>query len=341
MRSCRSSTLPSQPLGHTLGAELTLGPLPSSDARFMRRVRVHQAWYRATVLGVDRYGSLAGSQQPCGSVLHDQDAARGLNFVGPTAYESYLHRRAAAWGVDPVRCTKYLTSSQTLTFNMFSEVVRRPRAAARLIATLLGRSDLVRLETAQFEFTGVNTPYWLGDRTHVDLLLRFLRADGGLQVVAIETKLADRFSTRRTQAMGGPRYRGLVSHRAIWRDLDASLESNVTRQLTRCHALAQSVQAVDSARPEEGAVLLTLLHPEDVAGRDHAQAYIDGLVTPDGAIATWDAFLHAAPRAKAMEPDVAAALTLRYVDMRSSLEAWKNIGGRPHESRPAGGGARR
>lgn len=277
------------------------------------------------MLGLDRYGSLAASQQPCGSVLVDEDAARWLNFVGPTAADTYLRRRGMGWGVDPVRCTKYLTSSQTLTFNMFSEVVQRPKAAARLIGTLLGRTDLIRLESAQFEFTGVGTPYWLGERTYVDLLLRFVRADGGLQVVAIETKLADRFSTRRTQAMGGSRYRWLARHRPIWRDLDASLESNVTRQMTRCHALAQSVQAVDTGRPEEGAALLTLLHPEDVAGLDQAQTYLDGLATADGAIATWATFLHTAPRATAMDEEVASALTLRYIDMRNSEDAWRDL----------------
>ena len=56
--------------------------------RFMRRVRVHQAWYRATVLGVERYGRLAGSGAPCGSVLPDDAAARHLNFLDDEAVQS-------------------------------------------------------------------------------------------------------------------------------------------------------------------------------------------------------------------------------------------------------------
>ena len=39
-----------------------------------------------------------------------------------------------------------------------------------------------------------------------------------------------------------------------------------------------------------------LLHPEDLAGTGQAQAYLDGLSTTDGALATWDAFLQAASR---------------------------------------------
>lgn len=292
----------------------------------MRRVRVHQAWYRANVLGLARYGSLAGSDDLCGSVLVDEDAERWLNFLGPSAAETYAARRAAGWGVDPVRCMKYLTSSQTLTFNMLSEVVRRPKASARLFGTMLGQDDLAWLESADFEFSGVDTPYWLGDRTFVDLLLRFRRTDGGLQVVAVETKLADRFSTRRTEAMGGRRYQQLAERHPIWRDLRKSLESNTTRQMTRCHALAQSVQAIDGGRPDEGAALLMLLHPGDRNGLNQAQAYIAGLRAGHAVLSTWDDFLRATEPTVAMEGALRRDLELRYVDMSLSEDAWRDLG---------------
>ena len=316
-----------------------LGPLPSSDTKFMRRVRVHQAWYRANVLGLARYGTLAGSTGLCGSVLTDEDAERWLNFLGPSAAATYVARRAAGWGVDPVRCTKYLTSSQTLTFNMLSEVVRLPKASARLFGAMLGRGDLAWLESADFEFSGVNTPYWLGDRTFVDLLLRFRRTDGGLQVVAVETKLADRFSTRRTEGMGGPRYRQLAERQPIWRNLHESLDNNTTRQMTRCHALAQSVQVVDGGRLNESAALLMLLHPGDRNGLDHAQDYVAGLNSDDGDFSTWDDFLCAAGSAEAIDDGLRRDLELRYLDMSLSESAWLEVGrtgsnrnGRPEDA---------
>jgi PD-(D/E)XK nuclease superfamily len=291
----------------------------------MRRVRVHQAWYRANVLGLARYGSLAVSKDLCGTVLVDEDAERWLNFVGPSAVTTYAARREVGWGVDPVRCTKYLTSSQTLTFNMLSEVVRHPKASARLFNAMLGRDDLAWLESADFEFSGVDTPYWLGDRTFIDLLLRFRRTDGGLQVVAVETKLADRFSTRRTAGMGGLHYQRVTKHHPIWRDLQESLDSNATRQMTRCHALAQSVQVVDSGCPSEGAVLLMLLHPGDLGGCDQAQAYVAGLSTGEAAFSTWDAFLHAAGSTNAMAASLRRDLRLRYIDMSLSESAWSDL----------------
>ena len=303
-----------------------LGPFPASDNKFMRRVRVHQAWFRMNVLGLPRFGRLAGSEELCGSILTDADAGRSLNFHGTAAVEAYQGRRSLGWGVDPVRCTKYMTSSQTLTFNMLSEVVRHPEAAARLFGQLVGRVDLAWLETADFEFSPAGSPYWIGDRTLIDLLMRFRTQDGGMQVVAVETKLADRFSTRRTAAMGGPGYREVQEALATWASLDASLSDNRTRQLTRCHALAQSVQLVDGGRRDTSALLLVLVHPADDSAQNTARQYADGLIDRTNAVsATWDRFLAAAIYAGALGDDLTLALAERYVDMSESKDAWMSL----------------
>jgi hypothetical protein len=307
--------------------------MPKSDTKFMRRVRAHQAWYRVHVLGLRRFGRLAGSGSECGSVLADADASEGLNFTSSDALAAYEQRRGHGWGVDPVRCISYLTSSQTLTFNMLADLRRHPDAAARLFGRLLGRSDLLTMESVDFEFSGVQTPYWLGDRTFIDALLRFRRLDGALQVVAIETKLADRFSTRRTEAMGGPRYLRLTDDIQIWRDLAASLERSTTRQLTRCHALAQSVQRLDGGTSGESASLLVLLHPDDSVGRSQATTYFAGLVDGDGAAVTWDTYLAAAHAAGALSVSLHDALMVRYVEHSLSAEAWSDLARRQIRTR--------
>lgn len=296
--------------------------MPESDTKFMRRVRAHQAWYRVHVLGLETFGRLAGSGSGCGSVLADPDASDGLNFTSSAALAAYEQRRGIGWGVDPIRCTSYLTSSQTLTFNMLADLRQHPDAAARLFGRLLGRSDLRTMESMDFEFSGVQTPYWLGDRTFIDALVRLRRLDGGLQVVAVETKLADRFSTRRTEAMGGPKYLRLVDDVQIWADLASSLESNVTRQLTRCHALAQSVQHLDGGTAGESASMLVLLHPDDATGRSQAATYCAGLLDGDGTAATWDTYLSAARAAGALSASLHDALMVRYLEHSLSADAW-------------------
>jgi hypothetical protein len=306
-----------------------LGPLPQSDSGFMRRVRVHQAWYRATVLGIDRFGTIAGSEQPCGSVLAPEDANAMLNFHGTDSVEIYQARRVTGWGVDPVRCTRYMTSSQTLTFNMLGSASRRPNECADLFNQLLGRGDLSRLERAEFEFSPVGTPYWLGDRTLLDALLWFTTVNGGQQVVAVETKLADRFSTRRTDAMGGPIYRSLNRTRPIWRSLRSSLEDGRTRQLTRCHALAQSVQLHDGGDAGSAAALVVLVHPEDETAAEAGRLYRSRLKRRgDAAILGWDRFLRVSTETRAIDVVMCDVLSKRYVDLSGSGDVWRTLSSR-------------
>ena len=236
-----------------------LGPFPASDSPLMRRVRIHQAWYRLEVLGLEEYGLLATTGTPCGSVLPVEAARRGLNFESSAAKAAYQERRGNGWGVDPVRCTAYMTSSQTLTFNMFADLVLRPVECAQLMNHLLARSDLKELAGAYFEYSARTSPYGLGDKTLIDLLLRFKRRNGGEAVVAVETKLADRFSTRVTKASGSGGYAALSDMKPVWIDLEAALKDPNTRQLARCHALATSVQyglEPTAARPASSLVIL-------------------------------------------------------------------------------------
>lgn len=304
---------------------MTLGPIPSSDSPFMRRVRVHQAWYRTEVLGVWAYGNLAVSGQPCGSVLPDKAARRYLNFVGDEPVVRYLERRQAGWGVDPVRCTSYLTSSQTLSFNMLAQVVSRHETCAQFFNRLLGRADLAELEASAFEFAAQGTPYSLGDKTLIDVLLRFRTRDGHLQVVALETKLADRFSTRRTAATGGAKYMSVAKTSGLWRDLGPVIAGNRTRQLARCHALAQSVQLIDGAVEGRLAALVVLTHPLDLSAARCVSEY--SAHARSGAVAhrSWDEFLSAARSTGAMDGDRADELCRRYVDLAWSESSWLEL----------------
>lgn len=290
----------------------------------MRRIRIHQSWYRHAILGLSAYGTLAGSNQPCGSVLTDSAADRFMNFHSNDAISRYRSRRLQGWGVDPIRCTKYLTSSQTLSFNMLAPVLERPARCAELFNTLLSTSDLTTLESSDFEFSAAGTAYSLGDRTLLDLVLRFRTSDGGIQVVAVETKLADRFSTRRTVGMHGEAYRQVAVSRGLWQDLDDALADNRTRQLTRCHALAESVQQHDDCSGAKRAKLLVLKHNQDSSGEVSVTRY-QRKVSHQGSVVrrTWDEYLAAAEVSGALDLNSVQSLVRRYVDLTPSEESFQ------------------
>lgn len=302
-----------------------IGPLPQSDSGLLKRIRFHQAWYRREVLGLPDYGLLAGSGASCGSVLSDPDAEAFKNFVSSRSSLEYQSRRLQGWGVDPVRCTKYMTSSQTLTFNMLADAVARPVECANLFGILTGREDLDSLADYHFEYSAVGKPHFLGDRTLLDVLLEFRTTDGATQVVAVETKLADRFSTRKTAAMHGSPYSAIQEESGLWHSLEDALKDNQTRQLSRCHALAQSVQRTH--RRNAHAVVLTLLHDDDQNGVRATTAYARcAAVEGTARTATWGQYVDIAGSVNAVSSKTLSTLRERYVDLSAS-ETWWDLWG--------------
>jgi hypothetical protein len=208
---------------------------------------------------------------------------------------------------------------------MLARAFTKPTACAELFNVLLGRTDLARLDTSSFEFAAQGTKYGLGDKTLLDVLLRFTTVTGSLQVVAVETKLADRFSTRRTVGMHGSKYADLGRRRGTWLDLTASLAGNRTRQLARCHALAESVQEQEGL-PDQHAVLVVLTHPDDRNAADCVGSYMAGVARPGSVVhQQWSGFLLAAKRAGALDEAATFELSRRYVDLAWSDAAWRSL----------------
>ncbi|MBP3037451.1 hypothetical protein J2M53_14470 [Arthrobacter sp. zg-ZUI100] len=206
---------------------------------------------------------------------------------------------------------------------MLAQAVSRSSECAELFNRLLDRTDLQALESSSFEFAAQGTPYSLGDKTLLDMLLRFRTRSGALQVVAVETKLADRFSTRRTAAAGQAKYVEIARLSALWHDMAAAVNDNRTRQLTRCHALAQSVQHHDGGLADQQAVLVVLTHPEDSSGAECVARY-SKRVSADRAIVhcSWAEYLKTARSVGAIETSAINELSSRYVDLALSDEAW-------------------
>ena len=124
-------------------AENGLGPQNPGDGPLLRRRRLHQSRYRATVLKLPHWGATVGrSPRPLGSVLADEDAAEGRNFGSLGARDLYTSRHAAGWGIDP-RCSTYMTSSQALMINL-CRGTHPPRSTARWLAEARGPAPRVR-----------------------------------------------------------------------------------------------------------------------------------------------------------------------------------------------------
>ncbi|SIJ41174.1 Uncharacterised protein [Mycobacteroides abscessus subsp. bolletii] len=249
--------------------EQAVGPQNPGDVPLLRRVRLHQSWYRAAVLGLPRWGTTRGrSPRPLGSVLCEEDAAAGLNFVSSAALDLYGTRHAAGWGIDP-RCSAYMTSSQALTINLFGLVSQDEAWLLGCLNAWLGRSDIRHVEALELEFAPTRRSLHLNDQTRIDALL-VVAGDCGIEVVAVEVKYADRFNSRHLN-ISTPPYQRLAQRSGLWSAPSQVLTDRRMNQLARIHALATSHGL--SRNIDLPASLLVLAHEMDTVAADVVDEY--------------------------------------------------------------------
>lgn len=224
----------------------------------MRRIRAHQSWYRADVLGLREWGTTAPpSRAEMGSVLTLPDADSGANFASTEARRAYQDRRTRGWGVEPYRCERYMTSSQTMSFNVFAPVAADPGWMARTL-DLLGYS--ASAGEFQFEYRPEIRRSSRLDKTVIDGFIPTV--SGGL---VIETKLADQFSRRGTSIGASEFYDTINREVPLWKD-NPTFKIGAVDQLARVHGAG-------SASIGTAAELLLVHHPLDATTPMRAEAY--------------------------------------------------------------------
>ncbi|MFC9688171.1 hypothetical protein ACFTSF_06490 [Kribbella sp. NPDC056951] len=277
------------------------------------------------------FGRAAGSGgRLLGSVLTDSDAALGLNFTSRAAHDLYLRRRKVGWGVDPVRCTKYMTSSQALTLNLFGPLADSPAWCRNLLNKLLGRDDLRRVLATDIEFAPRRRSEYLGDMTRVDVLMH-IETDRGTEAIVVEVKYADRFNSRFVDLRRNSSYRNLADTTQLWAKPDVILASRQVNQLARVHALAASILGPTHSRTLPP-TLIVIHHPDDARAHHYVDAY-RGLVTSPDTVASVDmrALFDAMQGTAIASPDqsIVEEMATRYIGHAYSDAAWNAYRSRP------------
>ncbi|MGJ0121735.1 PGN_0703 family putative restriction endonuclease [Williamsia sp. MIQD14] len=304
-----------------------LGPVSFAESPLASRVRFHQAWYRAAVLGIESYGSSVHGRvsTPRGSILPAAAALAGKNFTSDHAHQLYRERRSRGWGLDPTRCTAYLTSSQALTLNIFGPLLNDKAWFACVLTDVLG-TPVREVLQAHIEHAPHRPSQALGDRTMLDVWVIAKTENGQNLSIAIEVKYSDRFSSRVLPIWANPKYREIANsqHPPLW-NLDApASRTRAVNQLIRCHALcvflAQEARATRSQ-------LIVVHHPADSAAAaviDEFDAIVDnGTLHPCGL----DSFLLAMSRsANATQSRTVDELRTRYVAYHLSDALWERRG---------------
>jgi len=305
-----------------------IGPQYAGDSAFKARMRFHQSWYRARVLGVP-CGTGPGPQNASryGNMLTRGDGDRGLNFLTPEIFRIAQDRIEQNTGVvESFRMLCNMLSSQPMCFNLFGPLVNDRRLATHLARAILG--DVRAVNRVLLEYAPDPAVEYLNDRTAFDAFIEYERADGGRGFVGIETKLTEPFSGKHYD---GPAYRRWMQRAdspflpEAWDRVD-DVRHN---QLWRDHLLAFALLRHPRSQYVEGRLAL-IHHPADEDCRQIAAGY-RALLKPDDATfldvaldEMVDAWRNAAP-----DEDARAWLSqfrLRYLDLAAGEEEWLEQG---------------
>lgn len=302
-----------------------LGPQSSGDSAFTARMRLHQSWWRATVLAVPAgHGPTASSPSRYGNMIDAAAAGAGKNFLTSEIFAVANERLAEGRGAfEPFRLLHNLLSSQPMCLNLFGALVGQPERATRLMRALAD-DDVARVLRVAVEWAPAPAPDYLDDRTAFDAMVEYERRDGSVVLLGIETKLTDSFSQK---PYDGEKYRRWMrSPRSPFR-VEAETEVATPRhnQLWRNHLLA--IAARDRVGSRYAAARSVVIHhPLDADGARAAASY-RGLLKPDDrtfAVWTLDNVVDAFGAAASVEevPWIDAFRT-RYLALERSEEARK------------------
>lgn len=303
---------------------LDLGPQYDGDDAFTARMRRHQSWYRAAVLGVPSgVGPHANSLACYGNMLRAEDGERGLAFLSPEIAEMAIARQLELpSGIKRHRLLCNLMSSQPMCFNLFGPIVLGVPGSEALVAALVGCDDVRRVIRVFIEYAPAPASEYLHDLTSFDAFIEYERQDGRVYFAGIETKLTEPFSRKRYELDVRPAYRRwLAVPGAPWlEERWADLDDIGHNQLFRNHLLALALSTRDHGRYAGGAVVL-VRHRDDAkcaralasyrACLENAEGFVDRPL--DEIVRRW------APLVRGTQAEAwLTAFERRYVDLRES-----------------------
>lgn len=213
-----------------------------------------------------------------------------------------------------------MTSSQALTLNLFGPLLAEPSWFSGLLLRLLGRGRWDGSERSFIEYAPPDRARRTGDRTIADIYVERQSGDATESIV-IETKLADRFSSRFVDITRTPHYQTLNAKVNLWNEDLSGDDGRATNQLARVHALGSTYSGV-------AATLVVLHHPLDQRTPLIAERYRQTLRDPSllvvGDLAAFIGHM-AAASSTPDQLEVARKMSVRYVEMELSAPAWQAL----------------
>lgn len=182
-----------------------IGATPASESGFKKRMRCHQGWWRAFVLG-EKEGEhpLDKQKTVCNTILNGEQSKKNFltDVTAQVVKQALLDRRGDSPGIiQEDRLYNNLLSSQPLCFNFFSEL-KFDKTFALKIMNNLG-FNISSVEDVIFEYAP--SANYTNDNSAFDVALEVVR-DDKKGLIGFECKYTDTFSAKEYDK---PEYRAI------------------------------------------------------------------------------------------------------------------------------------
>jgi len=303
------------------------------NSGYIGRMRFHQSWFRYAVLGLQPGPNPHAAGKLYGNMLKTEDGAEGKNFLAAEIYEVAKQRFPPDRQIDDNgRLYNNLLGSQTMAFNLFGPLKRKP-VATELFRKLPGFPENVTVTDVDFEYP-LPSENPMNDHTAFDVFVRYERAGGSKGFVGIETKLTEPFSK---QPYPFDRYAHWKEAGGWWwrEGADEEFEKASYNQLWRNHLLAFAMLHQKTPNFDEG--YIAVVHP--LADKECVDAIAEyrRVLLPEGerTMLHWPLETIVGAWEEALRDDDELhkwieLFQLRYLQLEASEEAWRRFRGDNH-----------
>lgn len=246
-----------------------IGSLPS-ESDFKKRMRLHQGWWRAFVLG-ENEGKHPKKEDEniCNTLLNGEQTKNNFlsNLVKDVVSE-VLEKRSnkSAGKIDQKRLFNNLLSSQPLCFNFFAPMYVDKKLTLNFLRKYF--SDITAVSEVYFEHANSKNKI---DNSAFDIA--FSVNDGSKKgIIGFECKYTDLFSPKEYGKEPDHIYKTIFKNSDIWRKPYSELIKSKFNQLFRNQLIAESFKQ-DKQRQYDFAYLALFCHHKDEGAIKIAEEY--------------------------------------------------------------------
>ncbi|RLD02901.1 MAG: hypothetical protein DRI65_13975 [Chloroflexota bacterium] len=215
-----------------------IGSLPQ-ESGFIKRMRFHQAWWRAFVLGEEqgKWPNSKDLEKRIGSTIPEGQES-GKNFLTENTLaavqKTQLERKETEFGMmEPDRLFNNLLSSQPLCFNFFGELKLDLDLAAAVMGCFY--PAVTRVTNVWFEFAPLAR--YTQDNSAFDIAVE-LEIGDRKGLLGMECKFTEPFSQKEYDK---PAYREIFQKSDVFKEEYATYISSRYNQLFRNQLMAEAV----------------------------------------------------------------------------------------------------